>query len=76
MSITLISKLLGNDGGETMKGMGGIIAIIVGLLLLFCALGPFFLKLGFKLMGFAFDIVSLLGLIAIIAGIVLYIKGR
>jgi hypothetical protein len=28
------------------------------------------------LMGFAFDLVSLLGLIVIIAGIVLYIKGH
>ena len=53
-----------------------IIAIIVGLILLSCAVGPLFLKIGFKLMGFDFDIVSLLGLISIIAGIVLYIKGR
>ena len=59
-----------------MRKTGGIVAIIIGLILLFCALGPFFLKLGFKLMGFAFDLVSLLGLIAIIAGIVLYIKGH
>lgn len=59
-----------------MKGFGGIIAMIVGILLLFCALGPFFLKLGFKLMGLAFNIVSFIGLIAIIAGIYLYIKGK
>jgi len=62
------------EGGETMKGIGGIIAIIIGLILLFCAIGPLFLKLGFKLMGLAFNIVSILGLIVIIAGIVLYIK--
>lgn len=58
-----------------MKGMGGIIAIIIGLILLFCAVGPLFLKIGFKLMGFTFHIVSILGLIAIIVGIYLYIKG-
>ena len=58
-----------------MKGISGI-AIIIGLILLFCALGPFFLKLVFKLMGLAFDIVSFLGLIAIIAGFVIYIKGH
>lgn len=63
-------------GAKIMKGFGGIIAMIVGILLLFCALGPFFLKLGFKLMGLAFDIVSFIGLIAIIAGIYLYIKGK
>ena len=63
-------------GAKIMKGFGGIIAMIVGILLLFCALGPFFLKLGFKLMGLAFNIVSFIGLIAIIAGIYLYIKGK
>ena len=64
------------DGGKTMKGMGGIIAIIVGLLLLMCAIVPFFLKVGFKLVGLAFDIVSILGLLVIIMGIILYIKAR
>lgn len=59
-----------------MKGMGGIIAIIVGVLLLLCAIVPFFLKIGFKLVGFAFDIVSILGLLVIIMGIILYIKGK
>lgn len=59
-----------------MKGMGGIIAIIIGVVLLLCALVPFFLKLSFKLIGLTFDIVSILGIIAIIIGIVLYIKGK
>ena len=54
----------------------GIIAMIIGVILLICALAPLFLKIGFKLMGLAFYIVSFLGLIAIIGGIVLYIKGR
>lgn len=59
-----------------MKGFSGIITILIGLILLFCAIGPFFLKLGFKLMGLAFNIVSFLGLIAIILGIYFYIKGK
>lgn len=59
-----------------MRGIFGIIAIVIGLILLFCAVGPFFLKLGFKLMGLAFNIVSFLGLIAIIGGIVVYLKGE
>ena len=71
-----IFNILFKEGGKKMKGIGGIIAIIVGFLLLFCAIGPFFLKLGFKLIGMAFNIVSFLGLIVIIMGIVLYIKGR
>ncbi len=57
-----------------MRGIAGILAIIVGLILLLCAVLPLFLKIGFKLIGFSFHIVSILGLIAIIAGIILYIK--
>ncbi|RAP50210.1 MAG: hypothetical protein BZ136_01860 [Methanosphaera sp. rholeuAM74] len=57
-----------------MKGIGGIIAILIGLVLLFCALVPLFFKIGFKLMGMTFSIVSFLGLIAIIMGIILYFK--